>query len=80
MDRIFLILEQHDLVIVDCRADSTNVFLDYFGEIDESTQYGTHHRRLANKNCDALKFLSPPQAAGYLRNFSCGTHHRSQTF
>ena len=34
MDRIFLALEQHDLVVVDCRAASTDVFLDYFGEID----------------------------------------------
>lgn len=34
MDRIFLTLEQNDLVVVDCRAASTDVFLDYFSEID----------------------------------------------
>ena len=34
MDRIFHALEQHNLVIVDCRAASTDIFLDYFGEID----------------------------------------------
>jgi len=34
LDRMLLALEQHTLVIVDCRAASTDVFLDYFTEID----------------------------------------------
>jgi len=34
MDHILLALEQHSLAIVDCRAASTDVFLDYFEEID----------------------------------------------
>lgn len=34
IDRILLALEYHELVLVDCRAASTDVFLDYFTEID----------------------------------------------
>lgn len=34
MDQLFHALEQHDIVVVDCRAASTDVFLDYFKEID----------------------------------------------
>ena len=34
LDHILLALEQHALVVVDCRAASTDVFLDYFNEID----------------------------------------------
>jgi len=34
MDRIFNALEQTALLIVDCRAASTDLFLDYFAEID----------------------------------------------
>jgi len=34
LDGIFRALEQTDLVVVDCRAASTDLFLDYFTEID----------------------------------------------
>ena len=34
MDQLFHALEQHEIVVVDCRAASTDVFLDYFKEID----------------------------------------------
>jgi CobQ/CobB/MinD/ParA nucleotide binding domain len=36
LDGIFAALEKNDLVIVDCRAASTDLFLDYFGEIDHA--------------------------------------------
>jgi len=34
MDQLFHALEQHEIVVVDCRAASTDVFLDYFKEVD----------------------------------------------
>jgi hypothetical protein len=34
MDAIFTALEKSNLVIVDCRAASTDLFLDYFAEVD----------------------------------------------
>lgn len=34
LDGIFVGLEKDDLVVVDCRAASTDLFLDYFDEID----------------------------------------------
>src|SRR5438552_7461379 len=34
MDGIFNALQQAPLVVVDCRAASTDLFLDYFAEID----------------------------------------------
>jgi hypothetical protein len=34
LDRIFGALEKASLVMVDCRAASTDLFFDYFGEID----------------------------------------------
>lgn len=33
IDSIFVALEQTDLVVVDCRAASTDIFLDYFEEL-----------------------------------------------
>jgi hypothetical protein len=37
MDAIFTALEKSALVIVDCRAASTDLFLDYFAEVDLAT-------------------------------------------
>ncbi len=34
IDRLFASLESTDLLIVDCRAASTDLFPDYFGEIN----------------------------------------------
>jgi len=34
LDAIFSALEEHDLVVVDCRAASTDIILEYFEEID----------------------------------------------
>lgn len=34
MDAIFTALEKANLVVVDCRAASTDLFLDYFAEVD----------------------------------------------
>ena len=34
IDRLFALLESTNLLIVDCRAASTDLFLDYFGEIN----------------------------------------------
>lgn len=34
MDTIFTALEKSNLVVVDCRAASTDLFLDYFAEVD----------------------------------------------
>lgn len=34
MDAIFTALEKSNLVVVDCRAASTDLFLDYFAEVD----------------------------------------------
>jgi hypothetical protein len=34
MDAIFTGLEKSDLVVVDCRAASTDLFLDYFAEVE----------------------------------------------
>jgi hypothetical protein len=34
IDRLFALLESTDLLIVDCRAASTDLFMDYFGEIN----------------------------------------------
>ena len=34
MDAIFTALEKSNLVVVDCRAASTDLFLDYFSEVD----------------------------------------------
>ena len=34
MDAIFTALEKSNMVIVDCRAASTDLFLDYFAEVD----------------------------------------------
>jgi hypothetical protein len=34
LDVIFTSLKQHDLVVVDCRAASTDLLLEYFAEID----------------------------------------------
>jgi cellulose biosynthesis protein BcsQ len=34
IDRLFALLESTDLLIVDCRAASTDLFLDYFAEIN----------------------------------------------
>jgi len=34
IDRLFALLESADLLIVDCRAASTDLFLDYFAEIN----------------------------------------------
>jgi len=34
MDAIFIALEKSNLVVVDCRAASTDLFLDYFSEVD----------------------------------------------
>jgi len=34
LDGIFAALEKADLVVMDCRAASTNLFIDYFAEID----------------------------------------------
>ena len=33
VDRIFALLDHTDLVVVDCRAASTDLFLDYFAEM-----------------------------------------------
>jgi cellulose biosynthesis protein BcsQ len=37
LDSIFAALEKTDLVVVDCRAASTDLFLDYFTEVDVPT-------------------------------------------
>src|SRR5208283_1060474 len=37
LDGIFSALEKTDLVVVDCRAASTDLFLDYFTEVDLPT-------------------------------------------
>jgi hypothetical protein len=37
LDGIFAALEKSNLVIMDCRAASTDLFIDYFAEIDLST-------------------------------------------
>jgi cellulose biosynthesis protein BcsQ len=37
LDRIFTALEKANLVVMDCRAASTDVFVDYFTEIDLAT-------------------------------------------
>src|SRR5690349_3608004 len=34
LDGLFAALEKTDLVVADCRATSTDLFLDYFAEID----------------------------------------------
>jgi hypothetical protein len=34
IDRLFALLESAELLVVDCRAASTNLFLDYFVEIN----------------------------------------------
>jgi cellulose biosynthesis protein BcsQ len=34
LDRIFSALEKANLVVMDCRAASTDLFIDYFTEID----------------------------------------------
>jgi hypothetical protein len=34
LDGVFTALEKADLVVMDCRAASTDLFIDYFGEID----------------------------------------------
>lgn len=37
LDQIFITLEKADLAVVDCRAASTDLFIDYFTEIDLPT-------------------------------------------
>lgn len=37
LDAMFRAFDKHDLVVVDCRAASTEVFFDYFDEIDLHT-------------------------------------------
>jgi cellulose biosynthesis protein BcsQ len=37
LDGIFTALEKTDLVVMDCRAASTDLFIDYFAEIDLAT-------------------------------------------
>lgn len=39
LDGIFSALEKTDLVVVDCRAASTDLFLDYFTEVDVPTVF-----------------------------------------
>ena len=34
IDRLFALLESAELLVVDCRASSTDLFLDYFAEIN----------------------------------------------
>jgi len=62
MDRILLALDSHQLVIVDCRAASTDVFLDYFTEIDIFSVLGELDTELTvvspiNHEADSLEQL-----------------------
>ncbi len=41
LDAMFRAFDKHDLVVVDCRAASTEVFFDYFDEIDLHTTLGS---------------------------------------
>ncbi|MBK8000655.1 MAG: hypothetical protein IPK15_18555 [Verrucomicrobia bacterium] len=46
LDSIFAALEKSNLVVVDCRAASTDLFLDYFAEVDLPTILSGSGRRL----------------------------------
>ncbi len=46
LDGIFAALEKSQLVVVDCRAASTDLFIDYFAEIDLSAVLATLEAKL----------------------------------
>ena len=61
-DRLFALLESTNLLIVDCRAASTDLFLDYFGEINLREVLGTLDARLTlvtpvNHEADSVEQL-----------------------
>jgi hypothetical protein len=62
IDRLFALLERTDLLIVDCRAASTDLFLDYFAEINLREVLGTLDARLTlvtpvNHEADSVEQL-----------------------
>jgi hypothetical protein len=62
IDRLFALLERTDLLIVDCRAASTDLFLDYFAEINLRVVLGTLDARLTlvtpvNHEADSVEQL-----------------------
>src|SRR5258707_9449522 len=46
IDRLFALLETANLLVVDCRAASTDLFLDYFAEINLCEVLGALDARL----------------------------------
>jgi hypothetical protein len=46
LDAIFAALEKNNLVVMDCRAASTDLFIDYFAEIDLPTVLATLNAKL----------------------------------
>ena len=52
LDDMFRALERTDLVIVDCRAASTDVFLRYFAAIDVAAVLRALNARLASGDFD----------------------------
>ncbi len=62
IDRLFALLENTDLLIVDCRAASTDLFLDYFAEINLREVLGALNARLTlvtpvNHEADSVEQL-----------------------
>ncbi len=62
IDRLFALLETTDLLIVDCRAASTDLFLDYFAEINLREVLGALDARLTlvtpvNHEADSVEQL-----------------------
>lgn len=62
IDRLFALLETTDLLVVDCRAASTDLFLDYFAEINLHEVLGALGARLTlvtpvNHEADSVEQL-----------------------
>lgn len=62
IDRLFELLENTNLLVVDCRAASTDLFLDYFAEINLTEVLGTLNARLTlvtpvNHEADSVEQL-----------------------